>query len=82
MAGPVAAMITGVGNVRHRTDNSKPPASIAQRRLRVARLEHRQVEAAAEHPLVAREHDRLGGVLLRAVERLVDRGLHRPAPAR
>ena len=28
MAGPVAAMITGAGNVRHRTDNSKPPASI------------------------------------------------------
>ena len=29
MAGPVAAMITGFGNVRHRTDNSNPPASIA-----------------------------------------------------
>ena len=29
IAGPVAAMMTGFGNVRHRTDNSKPPASIA-----------------------------------------------------
>ena len=28
MAGPVAAMITGFGNVKHRTDSSKPPASI------------------------------------------------------
>ena len=28
MAGPVAAMITGAGNVRHRTDSSKPPASM------------------------------------------------------
>ena len=28
MAGPVAAMITGAGNVRHRIDSSKPPASM------------------------------------------------------
>ena len=77
IAGPVAAMMTGFGNVRHRTDNSNPPASIAQRRLRVAGLEDRKVEPAAEHPLIARQHDGLGVVLLGAVERLVDRGLHR-----
>ena len=28
MAGPVAAMMTGFGNVRHRSDSSKPPASM------------------------------------------------------
>ena len=28
IAGPVAAMITGAGKVRHRTDSSKPPASM------------------------------------------------------
>ena len=33
MAGPVAAMITGAGNVRHRTDSSKPPASMASAAL-------------------------------------------------
>ena len=77
MAGPVAAMMTGLGNVRQRIDSSKPPASIASAACRVAGLEDRQVESAAEHPLVAREHDGLGVVLLGAVERLVDRGLHR-----
>ncbi len=77
IAGPVAAMITGSGNVRHRTDSSKPPASIPSAAFGIARLEHREVEAAAEHPLVARDHDRLGRVLLGPVERLVDRGLHR-----
>ncbi len=30
MACPVAAMITGTGKVRHRTDSSKPPASMAR----------------------------------------------------
>ena len=29
IAGPVAAMMTGLGNVRQRTDNSNPPANIA-----------------------------------------------------
>ena len=37
------------GNVRQRTDSSKPPASIAERRLRIPRLEDREVEAAAEN---------------------------------
>ena len=42
MAGPVAAMITGAGNVRQRTDNSKPPASMPSAAFGVARLEHRR----------------------------------------
>ena len=76
MAGPVAAMITGFGKVKHRTDELEPAGQHAQRRLRIARPEHREVEAAAEHPLVAGEHDGLGFVLLGPVQRLVDGGLH------
>src|SRR4029078_3999399 len=82
MAGPVAAMITGAGNVRHRTDSSKPPASMPsatfgashchiqparshrRRALARARVQHLQSEAAAETPLVACDHSRLGRVLL------------------
>ena len=74
MAGPVAAMITGTGKLSSRIDSSNPPDSMPSAGGGVTGVEDAEVEAGAEHPRVARQHDGLdlavGGGLLGAVERL------------